>query len=187
VIAFFSKEILFLWTGNSATVANTHLVLSILVMGTALNGLMHLPHALQLAYGWTKLAFYVNLVAILILAPSIVLMASMYGAVGAAFIWVILNGGFVLVGIPLMHRRLLKGEQWRWYLEDVGLPLGVSLGAALFCWALAPTGGPRFQLLMVLTGITIFITGSTFLATPVTRLALIDYFKCQRRRVFNES
>ncbi len=57
VIAFFSKEILFLWTRNSTTAQYTHLILSILVIGTALNGLIHLPHALQLAYGWTTLAF----------------------------------------------------------------------------------------------------------------------------------
>src|SRR5438132_12646381 len=89
VIAFFSKEILFLWTGDSTTVEYTHLVLSILVAGTALNGLMCLPLALQLSYGWTKLAFYINVVAVLITAPSIILMAASYGAVGAAFIWVI--------------------------------------------------------------------------------------------------
>jgi hypothetical protein len=112
-------------------------------------------------------------------------MASFYGAVGAAFMWVIFNCGLLLVGIQLMHRRLLKGEQWRWYLEDVGLPLAVSLGAALFCLALAPTDGPRLQLLIVLTGVTIFVAGSTFLATPVTRLAVIDYFRSWRGRVLD--
>jgi len=57
VVALFSSEILLLWTGDPITVANTHLVVSILIVGTALNGLMNLPYALQLAYGWTTLAF----------------------------------------------------------------------------------------------------------------------------------
>jgi O-antigen/teichoic acid export membrane protein len=187
VIASFSREILFLWTGDSTTAANTHLVLTVLIIGTALNGLMHLPYALQLAYGWTKLAFYVNLVAVLILAPSLISMASLYGAVGAAFIWVILNSGFALIVIQLLHRRLLKGEQWRWYFEDVGLPLSVSLGTAFLCSVLAPRGGPQFQLLMVLAGATIFVTGSTFLATPVTRLALVGYFRSCMGRFSNVS
>lgn len=187
VIAFFSKEILFLWTGNPTTVEHTHLVLSILVTGTALNGLMCLPLALQLAYGWTKLTFYVNVVAVLIIAPSIILMAILYGAVGAAVIFVTLNGGFALVAIQLMHGRLLKGEQWRWMIEDVGLPLVVSLAAGLFCLLLAPTNVPRFQLLIILTGVGLFVAGSTFLATPVTRAALLDYFRSAKGPRFSIS
>jgi hypothetical protein len=33
----------------------------------------------------------------------------------------------VLFEVPFMHRRLLPGEQWRWYLVDMGVPLVVSL------------------------------------------------------------
>jgi hypothetical protein len=156
-------------------------------MGTALNGLMHLPYALQLAYGWTKLAFHMNAVAVLILVPSIILMASLYGAVGAAIIWVVLNSGFVLISIPLMHHRLLKGEQWKWYFEDVGLPLAVAVAAA-FCGSLfVPGTGPRFQLAMVLAGILLFVAGSTFLATPVTRAAVFGYFRSRKGRLFSVS
>jgi O-antigen/teichoic acid export membrane protein len=187
VIAFFSKEILFLWTGNATTVAHTHLVLSILVTGAALNGLLSLPYALQLAYGWTKLAFYINLVAVLILAPSIVLMASLYGAVGAAFIWVVLNIGFVLFSSQLMHRRLLRGEQWRWYASDVGLPLSVSLGAAFLCRVLAPIDTPRFQLFVTLACASVFVAGSTVLATPVTRKASISFFRTWQKRLWPTS
>jgi hypothetical protein len=148
---------------------------------------MHLPHALQFAYGWTKLSFKINVVAVFILAPSIILMASLYGAVGAALIWVIFNSGLVLVGIQLMHRRLLRGEQWKWYREDVGLPLAVSLAAGLLCLLFVPLEGPRVQRLVVLTGITAFVTGWTVLVTPVTRLAAIEYFRSRRGRTFNVS
>lgn len=177
VIAFFSKEILFLWTGNLKIVEHTHLVLTILAACAALSSLMYLPYALQLAHGWTRLALYTNSVAVLFLTPAIIHMTSSYGAVGAASVWVIFNSGAVLVVIQLMHRRLQKGEQWRWYFEDVGLPLAVSIGAALLCMIFAPTGGVRLQLLIVLAGVTVFTTGSTFLATPVTRLALIRYWR----------
>lgn len=187
VIALFSREILFLWTGNATTVEYTHLNLSLLVIGTALNGLMHLPYALQLAHGWTRLAFYLNLVLVLILTPSIILMAWWYGAVGAASIWVIFNGGLVLVGIQLMHHRLLRGEQWRWYFEDVGLPLAVSLGTALLSLLMVPTGGARVQLVTFLAGATLFVVGSTVLATPVTRAALVDYFRSWKARVSDAS
>lgn len=185
VVAFFSKEILFLWTGNATTVEHTHLILSILVIGTALTGLMQLPYALQLAHGWTKLAFYLNVVLALMLAPSIVLMVRLYGVAGAAWIWVLLNVGLALVSIQLMHRRLLKGERWRWYFEDVGLPLAVSVGTALLCLLIVPTGGTRIQLLTFLAGATLFVAGSTFLAVPVTRAALLHFFRSWRASVFD--
>ncbi|MEO6152856.1 MAG: hypothetical protein ABIT09_02215 [Croceibacterium sp.] len=28
--------------------------------------------------------------------------------------------------VPIMHRRLLRGEAWRWYLVDMGIQLSVS-------------------------------------------------------------
>jgi O-antigen/teichoic acid export membrane protein len=181
-IAFFAPEILFLWTGNAVTVANTHLLLSILVIGTGLNGLMHLPYAVQLAYGWTRLAFYCNLVGALVGAPSMLLIASSYGAIGAACVWVILNGAFVLVVSQLMHRRLLQGERWRWYVTDVGLPLSVSLVGAFLCRVFVSMDGSRVHQFVVLAGTTLLVAGATGLATPFTRRTLITCFNSGSRR-----
>ncbi|MEJ2672821.1 MAG: oligosaccharide flippase family protein [Deltaproteobacteria bacterium] len=130
VIAIFSPEILLLWTQSRISVEHTWLILSLLVVASALNGLKSLPYALQLANGWTSLTFYGNLIALIIMVPVIVLMTLHFEAVGAAIAGIILYGGFVLFLIPLAHRRLLPGEKWRWYLEDVGYPLLAALGLA---------------------------------------------------------
>ena len=128
LVALFAREILEIWIQNPVTVANTHLLVSLLIIGTALNGLMNLPYALQLAHGWTNLAFYTNVISVIILIPLLLVAISYYGALGAAAVWIALNSGYVLVSLQIMHRRLLKGEQRRWYLEDVGLPLMAALG-----------------------------------------------------------
>jgi O-antigen/teichoic acid export membrane protein len=187
VIALFSREIILLWTGDGTTAENTHAVLSILIAGTALNALMCLPSVLQVAHSWTKLTLSINLTSILVLMPLLVVMAQLYGAVGAASIWLTFNCGLTVATIELMHRRLLKGEQWRWYFEDVGVPLVVSLGAALLCYVIAPRNGPRFQMFITLAGITIFVMSCTFLVTPITRSSLVDYFRSWRARVFDVS
>lgn len=126
-LAFFSLEILELWTRDPGIVAHSYLLVSILVVGNALNGLMHLPYALQLAHGWTRFGFYTNLVAVIVLAPAIYFATKYWGVVGAAFAWVLLNLGYSLVGIQIMHRRLLINEKWRWYWGDVGKPLLVVI------------------------------------------------------------
>lgn len=127
LVALFAQEILVIWIQNPVTVANTHVLVSLLIIGTALNGLMTLPYALQLAHGWTSLAFYTNVISVIVLIPLLVVVTSYYGALGAAAVWIVLNSGYVLIQLQIMHRRLLKGEQWRWYFEDVGLPMVATL------------------------------------------------------------
>jgi len=127
VIALFSPEIMRLWTGNREIANNTAPIVSILVGGTALNGLMNLPFALQLSHGWTRIGLAINAIFIVALVPAIVLMTASYGAAGAASVWFGLNAVYMIVGVPLTHRRLLKGEAFRWFTKDVGIPLAGSL------------------------------------------------------------
>ncbi len=127
VIAFFSWEIMNLWTGSPEIADNTAPIVSILVAGTALNGLMNLPFALQLSYGWTRIGLVINAFFIVTLVPAIVLMTMNYGAAGAASAWLGLNAIYMIIGVPLTHRRLLKGEASRWFTKDVGIPLVGSL------------------------------------------------------------
>ena len=50
-----------------------------------------------------------------------------YGPMGAAGLWLVLNIVYVLLEMPFMHRRLLRGEALRWYVFDIGMPLGITL------------------------------------------------------------
>ena len=164
-----------LWTRNPVTVEHTHLLLSLLVIGTALNGLMNLPYALQLAYGWTRLAFYTNVAAVLLLAPTLVLVTKRYGAVGAASVWVVLNAGYVLISMQIMHRLLLKGEKWRWYREDVGLPLAATLLVAGVGRWLLPSQLPLALMLLCLSMIgTLALVAAAVLGAPQIRRQLLD-------------
>ena len=127
LIALFPQEILMLWTRDPRIVENTHLLLSLVVVGCLLNAAVMMPLMLQLAYGWTSLSFYKNIVAIIILIPLLFLLVSYLGAVGGAITWVLLNAGYVLFEVPIMHGRLLPREKWEWYRMDIGYPLVISL------------------------------------------------------------
>lgn len=164
VIVFFSPEILWLWTGDTITVENTYWLVRLLVIGSLLNGLMHLPYALQLAHGWTRLTFYSNLAAVIALVPLLVWLAPSYGALGAAAVWVALNAGYVLVSLQFMHHRLLRGELWRWYIEDVGLPLLAALLLAGLGRGLLISQLPKLAMLLYLG----FVTSLAFLASGLS-------------------
>lgn len=125
--ALFAEEILTLWTGNAALASSTAPIVSLFLIGTALNGVMHFPYALQLANGMTRLPLTINAILVVIMIPTTTLLALKYGAVGGAAAWAILNGIYLLIGTWLTHKSLLKGIGFKWLIFDVGMPLILSL------------------------------------------------------------
>ena len=181
LMSLFSREIFFLWTQNQVTVEHTSVIMSLLVIGGALNGLMYMPYGLQLAYGWTRLTFIASTISVILLIPLIIFMTTKYGAVGAAIVWVILNTGYMLFLIPIMHRRLLAGEKWRWYLEDVSYPLLAALGTiGAGRWFIS---GQMSLAGMVVSLLAVYLTAlaTAALAAPLVRTQIIGI--AQRLRV----
>ena len=138
VLAFFARDILAIWTHNPVLVANAAAIVSIFAIGNAINGLMNLPYALQLAYGWTRLALYTNTVSVVLLIPAMYFATQRWGATGAAGVWVLLNAGYLTIGVHVMHRRLLTAGKWRWYAQDIGLPAAAAAAVCGLAWALMP-------------------------------------------------
>lgn len=175
VVAVFSYEIMFIWTQNPIMAERTHLLVSILICGTALNGLMNIPYALQLAYGWTRLTLYVNSISMVLLVPLIIFMTKHYGAIGGACAWVILNSGYVLFSIHFMHRRLLPHEKWRWYWQDVSIPLLASLTITGLGRLFMRGQMSQLMTIVYLLIISILALVVTAITTPITRAYLARY------------
>lgn len=131
VLILFPYPLLTLWTQDPVLAAKAAPLLSLLMLGNFMNGLMYIPHHTQLAFGWTRLALWSNLIAVTIILPSILWVVPRHGAEGAAWAWVGLNAGYVLISIHFMHRKILKDEKCRWYREDVILPLGSAAAIVL--------------------------------------------------------
>ena len=152
VLVFHAQGALFAWSGDAVLAARAAPVLSVLVLGTLLNGLLHVPYQLQLAHGWTGLAIKTNLVAVAVLVPAILWLVPIYGGIAAAWIWVALNAGYVVVSAPLMFRRLVPAEQRTWYVRDLAIPAGGVVAALILSFSLQPAGyTDRWQWLFFLT------------------------------------
>lgn len=174
VIALFSYEVILFWTGNPITAEKTHAIVSIMICGTALNGLMNPPYALQLAFGWTKLSVIKNIVALIILVPLIILLTMHYGAIGAASAWLILNIGYVCFEIPVMHGKILRTEMWRWYWNDVSLPILAGLSLAGLGRLIVNGTTSQSMMLLQLIVISLLTLGITLASVPTIRSILYD-------------
>jgi O-antigen/teichoic acid export membrane protein len=174
VLMVFAAPILQLWMGDAETVAKTHRLVTVLAAGTAMNALIHIPYALQLASGWTTLTLYNNAIALCVLAPLTVVLSRSFGALGAAMVWVLLNATYLMINVPLMHRRLLVDEQWRWYRVDVGLPL-LAVGATVLCWRpLVAFGDTPLKLMAYLVAVSVTTLFSAAVVTPATRAVMVE-------------
>jgi O-antigen/teichoic acid export membrane protein len=170
VLAIWADRVLLLWTRDPAIVSETRTLVPILVCGTALNGVMTLPFALQLAHGWTRLTLAANAIGVVLMIPLLFLATARYGSSGAASVWLILNAGYVVFLPPLVHRRLLPGETARWYVRDVGAPMAAAAAGAalplLFRSDSAP--GPAVDLLRIAISWGLAV-GAAFLTVPELR------------------
>ena len=167
VISFFSEELLLIWVRDAKIAAAVAPLLSILVIGSMLNGLMNMPYMLQLANGWTRLTVGINTVSIVILLPSIYFGAQYYGAIAAAMIWVVLNTGYILIGVPLMHRVLLPAEKTRWYKHSVCCPLAVVLTTVFLMRYFIPEVFLEYPFETFITLVCVFLSG-LFVSTVST-------------------
>lgn len=174
VLIFFSESFLLLWTQNTVLAEQVAPLLSILMLGNLLNGLMWIPYQTQLAYGWTSLAVRTNITAVLLIVPAIFWIAPRYGGVGVAWAWVVLNAGYVLIGIHFMYRRILVQEKWHWYRDDILAPLGSALAAMLILkWAWSGSNDPKSQIGLLLLAASIAGSVALLAANKIRGRALM--------------
>ena len=122
IIFFFSDNLIYLWTGDFNLATKISPILRPLIIGCFLNYLVWMPYQAQLAYGWTRFGLWANLIAVLFILPSIYIVTPIYGEVGAAWIWVSLNLGYITLGMHFMYKKILQTEKKDWYIQDIIKP-----------------------------------------------------------------
>jgi O-antigen/teichoic acid export membrane protein len=172
VLIVFAHGVLLLWTGDAMLANKVALPLSMLVAGCALNGLMNIPYAVQLAHGWTRLAMGLNAASLLLGIPLCVWAVQHYGITGATLPWLFANLVFIVIGVPLMHRRLLHGEMAAWYLRDNLPPILAALVTALALDHLLPAPPRSIPGLALLGFVSVATLAMSALASPSIRKAM---------------
>ena len=138
VVIFFSADILAAWFHTQTVSHATATLISILPVGNLLSGLLMMPYLSQVAHGWTGLTFRWNLIAVTIQVLLLVYVTPYYGAIGAAWIWVVLNAASFAVVTTLMFRRIFVAVRRAWIVTDIACPLFAALCVAALAKWLVP-------------------------------------------------
>ena len=182
MLAFFARMVLVAWTRNPVLAQNVAPILRLQVLGNLCNALMIAPGMLLLAYGWAGLNVRVNLAALFFIVPALLLVVPQFGPTGASATWLALNAGYVLVVIPIMHRRLLRDQMWQWYRDAVGLPMVVASVIAGVLAIVIPQTLDRITTLFTLAGASLLVMFFVVLATPAMRITAIQHLAAWRAR-----
>ncbi|KAL0630262.1 hypothetical protein Q9L58_010891, partial [Maublancomyces gigas] len=176
-LVLFSRELVTVWTGNAALGSALMPVVSLMVVGSALHGIMYMPYALQLAYGKTSLPIYITFVLIVVMVPLIIFLSLTRGPIGAAMAWLVLHVVYLIIGTCVTHTYLLRGLGCRWIFQDVGIPLMltvlVGLGGYL---GLQEIDMSIFTKLSYGVGVSIFAGVVAMVFSPILRLAILKRF-----------
>jgi O-antigen/teichoic acid export membrane protein len=178
LLAFYSEDVMQVWTRNADTARIVAPVISLLAIGAALNGIMHLPYALQLANGMTRIPLKINLILMYFAIPMIIFLASSYGPVGGALAWAVVEIMYLIFGTWLTHRHLLTGLASKWLCQDVGIPLSLSLVIMALGWQVVHRleFSPYVRLILG-TGLGITAMILSFLTSAQLRYALSSRFR----------
>lgn len=173
LLVAYGGEVLYVWTGDRVLAAAGGVTLGLMVAGNAFNGLMNLPYALQLAYAWPRLAFWINVVSIILLVPGIWWAATRFGAVGGAGAWALLNLGYLLITPQIMHTRILPREKMAWYRWGVLLPLAICVGIVLVFRQFPLLNLSRIEVLVVLGGYWMLVSLALCVTLPEPRRRIL--------------
>jgi O-antigen/teichoic acid export membrane protein len=175
VMIFFSADILAAWFHTQTVDHGTATLISILAVGNLLSGLLMMPYLSQVAYGWTGLTFRWNLVAVTIQVLLLIYVTPYYGALGAAWIWVVLNAAGFVVVTTVMFRRIFASERRAWIVTDIARPLIAALCiAALAKWLVPDTMGLYSRLIFLVT-VSGMVLSVAAIASPAIRGLLRQY------------
>lgn len=168
VLIGFPELVLTAWTSDHPLSVEVAPFLQLLALGYLFNVLMWMPYQAQLANRWTGLALRTNIVAVIAVVPALLWAVPRFGAISAAVVWVLLNAGYVLIGVHLMHRRILHQEKWRWYWQDIMAPLASAGGVIIVLrWVLATQFDDHINGKIAQIGVLVFISSIALIAAAL--------------------
>lgn len=133
VLAIFSSQVLWAWTGDPVVASKAATVLTLYALGNGLLALAAFPYYLQFAKGDLRLHLIGNALFVVIFIPLLIWAANHYGMVGAGYAWIIANLLPFILWLPFVHGRFVQGLHAKWLLIDV---LPIALIPSVFAFAL---------------------------------------------------
>jgi O-antigen/teichoic acid export membrane protein len=171
-VSVFAFEIIRIWTGDRHAASIAAPVTSLLVIGTALNGVMNVPYALQLGEGWLRLAVRLTLMQGALYVPLLWLMTARFGMIGAAATWTLVNAIYVVVGLPLTQRRVMPAAESRRVVLRIAAAFTIASACGFAGRMMLRTEQTAMVTILCVTATLLVAASACAAASPATRRLL---------------
>lgn len=108
VMIVFSKEIIWIWTGNEEIANHSNEVLSIIAVGYGLLAIVSLFYGVCIANGFTKFNNYLGIVSMFLTIPGYILLVQNMGVKGAAIVFSVVQFLITIVYFVLVNNKFLR-------------------------------------------------------------------------------
>lgn len=108
MLVIFSKELIWIWTGDTVIAENSNLILSIIAFGYGGLAIALIPTNIVIANAFTKYNNYLGILSVIITIPGYFVLVKSHGAVGAAIIFAIVQILVAVIFIILVNKRFLR-------------------------------------------------------------------------------
>ena len=181
----FSNEIVLAWTRNPAIASHAGPLLKYLIVGTTINSFMTIPYQYTLAVGWLRFGINISLVAIVFFLPAIFIGAYKYGALGGAFMWMVINAAYFIFAMLYLFSKHLTAERIKWYFTDILRPLLVCLIAAMPFYLVHRDVALRniYSLLLFVACLVVCYGATLWLGTPGLRPEVMRFIKMSKSKI----
>jgi O-antigen/teichoic acid export membrane protein len=162
---FNAQELLWIWTGRVDLASRAYIYLPILAISMAMLALQIIPYSIAVAKGYTKLSNILGLFSLLITLPGYWMGTIMYGAMGAAVVFCIVQTTTTFIFIYFINNMFIKNKNIIFeYLKIIFFPLFITLAWAYsFSLISIPTGDNRIISLIWIGTATL----STFILSAI--------------------
>lgn len=115
VLAALAEPVLYVWTGDLKLSEKAAPILQLYALGNALLALGAFPYYLQYAKGNLKYHFIGNIGSAVVLIPAIIWAAKNYGAIGAGWVWLIIQAVYLVGWVSFVHFKIESNINVQWY------------------------------------------------------------------------
>lgn len=127
VLAGLAEPVLYAWTGDETLAIQAAPILRLYALGNALLALSAFPYYLQYAKGNLRYHLIGNIVSVFILVPSVIWAATHYGAIGAGWVWFLMQIGYLVFWVSYVHIKIEPGINKLWFKSFSPSLITVSL------------------------------------------------------------
>ena len=178
-VLFFAESLLWGWTGNRTLASHAAQILILYGIGNGVLAVAAFPYYLQYAKGDLRLHLIGNAIFVVLLIPAIIWAASKYGAIGAGYVWLVINLISFVAWLPFVHHRFEAGLNRKWYFQDISIIYLATFIGGYCLKHLLPNSDSRFGAVSMVIGfgIAMLILGacSSSMARAELRQLKINY------------